>query len=502
VLLWTVLLTSSLWTLTVGLYSPLFQGLKYLKMESHLFLVPAVPFAIFAPLSGWLADVKYGNYKVFKAGCMVMFISSVLACVCVLIQENIEEDSVLSKAISVGIVPVVYAFGLLGVMASFAQTLQLGLDQMPEGSADNFTSFIVWFGCLTFLGFWISNTLFTVSFSCAENWSINQGYEYQVLSITPVLSMGVICSSMFLLAPKWLKQEPQSPQSLKIITRVIKFAAKHKSPVYRSALTYWEENIPSRLDLGKSKYGGPFTTEQVENVKTFLKILLMPLPYLVLILATNIILPVYNVYFVEQQNCTSAWVYIFTYNPWWLIALSTVIFEGLVYPLVGHKLPNTLKRMGCVKALLLAINIGFLLTNVYLLYFPSKTEVTKTFIASCILYGPLSMVLTTSMYEFVCAQAPYNMRGLLTGYTIFLNTTGLVLGFVIFEIMASFCDNKYMYCSIIKFSLSSFLSLIGFIAHCVLSIRYKRRVRDEEYCAHTVVEDVYDRYLSAEEKSN
>ena len=52
---------------------------------------------------------------------------------------------------------------------------------------------------------------------------------------------------------------------------MLKFAAKHKAPVNRSALTYWEDDIPSRLDLGKSKYGGPFTTEQVEDVKTFLK---------------------------------------------------------------------------------------------------------------------------------------------------------------------------------------------------------------------------------------
>ena len=31
--------------------------------------------------------------------------------------------------------------------------------------------------------------------------------------------------------------------------------------------------LPSRLDLGKKKYGGPFTVEQVENVKVFFNIL-------------------------------------------------------------------------------------------------------------------------------------------------------------------------------------------------------------------------------------
>ena len=41
----------------------------------------------------------------------------------------------------------------------------------------------------------------------------------------------------------------------------------------RSALTYWEDEIPSRIDLRKRKYGGPFTIEEVENVKTFLQLL-------------------------------------------------------------------------------------------------------------------------------------------------------------------------------------------------------------------------------------
>ena len=58
-----------------------------------------------------------------------------------------------------------------------------------------------------------------------------------------------------------------------LIYRVLKFAKGHKSPIRRSALTYWEDEIPSRIDLGKRKYGGPFTNEEVESVKTFLQLL-------------------------------------------------------------------------------------------------------------------------------------------------------------------------------------------------------------------------------------
>ena len=53
-----------------------------------------------------------------------------------------------------------------------------------------------------------------------------------------------------------------------LVYHVVKFAVKHKHPIQQSALTYLEDKLPSRIDLGKSKYGGPFTSEEIENVKT------------------------------------------------------------------------------------------------------------------------------------------------------------------------------------------------------------------------------------------
>ena len=58
-----------------------------------------------------------------------------------------------------------------------------------------------------------------------------------------------------------------------LVYHTIKFAFKHKYPIQRSALTYWEDKLPSRIDLGKSKYGGPFTSEEIENVKMFLRLI-------------------------------------------------------------------------------------------------------------------------------------------------------------------------------------------------------------------------------------
>ena len=75
------------------------------------------------------------------------------------------------------------------------------------------------------------------------------------------------------MANSWLLKEPVTHNPLKLIYLVLIYAVKNKYPCMRSAFTYWEDKRYTRIDLGKRKYGGPFTTEQVEDVKTFFRIL-------------------------------------------------------------------------------------------------------------------------------------------------------------------------------------------------------------------------------------
>ena len=43
----------------------------------------------------------------------------------------------------------------------------------------------------------------------------------------------------------------------------------------RSALSYYQNTYPSRIDFSKVQYGGPFTNEQVEDTKTVLRLLVL-----------------------------------------------------------------------------------------------------------------------------------------------------------------------------------------------------------------------------------
>ena len=100
-----------------------------------------------------------------------------------------------------------------------------------------------------------------------------------------------------MLTHNWFIVDSGSKNPYKLVFKVLKFAKDHTNPICHSAFTYREDELPSRLDLGKEKYGGPFTTEQVEDVKTFvgiLGVLLTTGPLFAVDIAVNEMLPHYN----------------------------------------------------------------------------------------------------------------------------------------------------------------------------------------------------------------
>ncbi len=162
--------------------------------------------------------------------------------------------------------------------------------------------------------------------------------------------------------------DSKSPQSFKAIYPMLKFAWKHKAPLNRSALIYWEEDIPSRMDLGKSRYGGPFATEQVEDVKTILRLM----PFCLTLLLLGSILTVFlssvsSLQFVtlEGNICYNRLLELFTYNSWWCGMIWTVVYEFVIYPVVRNKLPSTLGRIGMISHLIAISSVVILILQVF-----------------------------------------------------------------------------------------------------------------------------------------
>ena len=452
---------------------------------------------IAAPFFGWLADAKLGNYKVMKMGITVSLIASVLVSLFSLLMYNtslnIEQYMAVRKALLVGTSLFYWTGTIIIVVSSF----QLSVEQMPDASAENISSLVSWFGFSLVAGIWVGDLICDILLACV---SYKTSDVYQIVTLFPVMFTSVNFISFNLLSSKWLIIEPKSPQFLKNIYRVLKFAAKHKAPLNRSALTYWEEDIPSRIDLGKSRYGGPFTTEQVEDVKTFFRVLAVSVGIFLMIVASGI--HEYNYYSTEVLKnvtnfnmCEVQSLFLFTFHPAWCAVLTVLVYEFLVYPCLNFRLPSSMKKIGIISFAVLLRNTAFFVVDI-LVYF-HKVEKGAPWMKAInpILYGVLTLNVIIPSLEFVCAQAPYNMRGLLSGY-IQLNVwvsfiAGNVLAYKLFE----YCQGSS--CSLAKASFGAALGIAAFLLYMITARWYKKRMRDDIDHPYKWVEDVYDRYLSA-----
>ena len=146
-----------------------------------------------------------------------------------------------------------------------ANVVQLAIDQLHDASTAEIKSFINWYVWAAIGGGMLEHLAIPCITTSEENKNI-----FRLTIICICLSIALILNSF---CSHWLVKEPIGQNPFKLVYKVIKYAIRTKCPRCRSAFTYCEDNLPSRIDFGKSKYGGPFTIKQVEDIKTFLRLL-------------------------------------------------------------------------------------------------------------------------------------------------------------------------------------------------------------------------------------
>ena len=102
-----------------------------------------------------------------------------------------------------------------------------------------------------------------------ENISQSSGVVAAVAFAIPlalIIISGCLCQ-------QWLDKTHKVTNPIKLIIQVLNYTRKHSYPERRSALTYNDEEQPKRMDYGKTKFGGPFNEEEVEDVKTILRLI-------------------------------------------------------------------------------------------------------------------------------------------------------------------------------------------------------------------------------------
>ncbi len=130
VLLWTVLLSFVSFSVCLMVAEKISTNQS--RLSHWLLVIPVLVILISA--SGWLANAKLGNYRVFSVGCVLLFVSTVFLC-SFLVMKELYSDVLLCVHFTVVVI-----FWVLGCCMCLVTALQLGLDQMPDASSSNISS--------------------------------------------------------------------------------------------------------------------------------------------------------------------------------------------------------------------------------------------------------------------------------------------------------------------------------------------------------------------------
>ena len=317
---------------------------------------------LFYPLAGYLADVRYGRYKVqFKIN-MVCFDTSyyrdschqccILAYLFVINSQTHgltfgPDGSLLCYIVIMSLFGLfAYLMMSIGFAGFAANVIQFGIDQLQDLPARDSFFFIYWYVLVWHIGIGIGKLVWSTAVPSLF-------ISLSVFLIGWLLLIIVIPVSLCVAKSRWFIRDTGLGNPYKEVARVVGFARRHKIPIRRSAFTYWEDDIPTGLDLGKSKYGGPFTTEQVENVKAFFGILFVLLslgPFFTADIAASATLPVLrhhldNLILAEQLYVVNS---LFanggTLYPMFIVILIP-IFLKIIYPLFQKYMSSILRSL-------------------------------------------------------------------------------------------------------------------------------------------------------------
>ena len=475
VLVWYVLAVSAFPQHTVSLSISSKLNISFSVLSILVLLVACV-------FVGWLADVRCGRLRVVKAGLLLMWLGE-------LVLNVFHAFSFAFPALNTTPPKIVDFAGsvctAVGGVAFIINIMQFGLEQIPDSSSVGITAFISWFVIATLFGYWLQE--FSINLLCF--WAYPKPACFLIQLCTKFALLSIAMCSMFLFG-HWLIDHRQNRNPLKTVYRVLKFAKQHKYPVNRSAFTYCEDEIPSRIDLGKSKYGGPFTTEEVEDVKTFFRILV----FLATVVSAISIL--FGVVFSSPYLGSGDIVAIYSYM---LVipVVTSLLYELLLYPVMKCRL-SMMVRIGCcvfcsilVSLVLLAFTLVYTLgPNDVKHYLASHLWITLIF---NVFYWFIGYVFMTSLLEFVYSQSPEHMKGFLIGTVLCV----MLFVLLIFEVVVTTLkglrtkENFAIYWA----ASATVCMLVVFVVYCCVARWYKRRERDEPCNERAIIEEIYGRHV-------
>ena len=519
--------------------------LLYLGGNSYFIIVIGSAYVYFAilqlfyPLAGYLADVRYGRHKCvigslwsFIVGSIILFGICVLVVSCLVIftlYGNVHKlmyalISVIVAFLGPPIIIGVFLF-FSSIVAFNANVIQFGLDQLHDSPTEHLVLYIIhWYVVLSYVGTEVikipTSTLTSVCLF-HDKTDINTSVVGFMIPVG-IVSVFLVVMYMFTLISlcvafrkrhTWFLSDSGSRNPYKLVYKVISFAREHKNPVQRSAFTYCEDELPSRLDLGKEKYGGPFTTEQVEDVKAFLgifKVLLALGPLFAAERSVSFLLPLFSKHlfgiFYPCSFSNEAF-------PSFIIILLLVLYIVLLRPFVRDYVPGMLKRMGLGMMLMVTPILCFFIldtightaaisNNIEACFLTDASSIGESLrMHSAVLLIPIfasitgSMIFYIAVYEFIYSQSPHSMKGLMIGTFFAIRGTFQLLGALvfIFPFLAWKSMSSFPSCGFVYYLVNMVVAIFGVIAYIWIARKYQNRQRDEPDNIYRYAEEYYEK---------
>ena len=458
IILWTVVITSAyaviLCLATANSFTIPHEYLTEGVNGSTPYIMVAV-LMIFYPLSGFIADVCCGRFKTIIISQTLLSLSfTLLGIISIMIRNKINERHGMFTLLQLEplqvtvlilliIASVLFSVGMVGYQANY---IQFGLDQLldkPSQYLALFVHYAVWASNISLL----LATLAVYTTFCYST-QVHDVRKIVILTVPFLLLMGALIL-LFVSCWKhhWFYKEPGQYNPYKSVYKVLNFARKHKHPFQRSAFSYSDDYIPSRLDFAKERYGGPLTTEEVENVKTLLRILLLLLAmgpvHVLQVPASQHLFPLFGYHTGHGSEKRTHWTR--AVQSGLLIALSSnalfPLYIWCIFSVCRRRIPGMFKRLGfgilvCllgVISMLITDTVGHSLstadaanqTRSQCMFQAAQIEYAQEFhplnmhwgvlIPCSIFLGIGPMIVVTTTLEFISAQSPHSMKGLLVG---------------------------------------------------------------------------------------
>ena len=501
-LIWSALISFVLLSITSNMIQLLSNNNE--DLENYMIYVFAA-LTVLLPVSGWISDSLLGRYRAIIAGsfltvvtCLAMIISFVM----------LQFDWTLPALVLMCIAMPVTGFSS-GTF--YISSLPFIIDQMIGASADDIIAAIQW-SCWAF-AIGVTAQYFPICLVIIVT-------EQQNVLMIIYLSLSFVCSSTVLitdcLCHKWLYVHYKKSNPFKIIFKVINYARKTKYPEHRSAFTYIDEEEPSRLDYGKHKFGGPFTEEEVEDVKTILRLLPLFLSTFGALVANNL---AHEDYFqphiistaeellpcVERMHQLTLYV---------LIIILIPVYRFIVIPLLQNHIPSLMKRavtgfVLCLLGTLLDLTldtIGHLHSNNTHCMFDTKSGSVNTLpiplywlILADAMNAIGAAIFIVTIIEFILAQSPNSMRGVMMGVflIVFMIATAVSHGL---QLLLRHFSNATPSCGFYYYLVLSILLILSLVLFTIAAKRYKLRERDRHVNIQAIAEEHYERYFDQEEE--